>query len=731
MNVDVHKFYGNNRWSKGIYNRQIIEGLILHTFRYSKHIIWSQMNNSDLSKSIYRSLTDSNPEYFDPIDLERWVQVFIDLHSNLPQQLPEYNDEERDEGEEDEEEDKQEDKQEEENEEEDDQEEEYQEEEYQEEEYQEEDKEEEEEGDKGENYVLTKEYSICGIKITLKNKFDYKNSWFKPTFVQEFIWAWFDNKINLLATDSNRRFVLGDMFVDAAMCYSQEQDILEKIQHKYSIDTLIKALSFNKDWFHFREGVTCLLRSCYFNKFTQFWIYSQDKTDKIINGIIDNLKAIIDLNDIEQLGFATQAIMLATNLYCRLGEQDKDQLSIIISNLFIKLLEDFQVYAIPNVFDFIKGATFLDQDVIEKNKQLVDNEFNKRNVVLETHQKQLVFAILNLIKKSDLNQLPFSKVHCNSSFLKSLNLESHMIEKFIVLFILKYVDIPFDEEFTDELIDILLLLQTGPDTNQTDSEFEWLCKTIQNVIVSIHNCEVKQKIENLDCITDLTDQLKNLRNRYYSSQDKRGTPKDGENFTNQAVDSEIALILLELLYKVRWNSNFEELRHCKDINFMLIKIYKTLGYLMDSSQDVWVKLWHFSQKMFCINWWNQFLNRLHAEFFIRWVSRLNANKTTQFTIDLFSKVWKNIGNVILNEISKDNIDDSLKNLFNLFEEIGEKYEDKVMFNNPKTKSIFNFLASPTIDKEIDLFCNHIMINKSNELGKHKNNKVKVKNESRA
>ena len=192
----------------------------------------------------------------------------------------------------------------------------------------------------------------------------------------------------------------------------------------------------------------------------------------ITKGIIDNLNAITDLNNIEQLGFATQAIMLATNLYCRLGNRDKDQLSTIISNFFIKLLEDFQVYAIPNVLDFVKGATFLDQDVIEKNKQLVDNKFNKRNVLLETHQKQLVFAILNLIKKSDLNQLPFSKVHCNSSFLKSLNLESRMIEKFIVLFILKYVDIPFDEEFTDELADVLLHLQTGSDTNQVDSEFE-------------------------------------------------------------------------------------------------------------------------------------------------------------------------------------------------------------------------------------------------------------------
>ena len=226
------------------------------------------------------------------------------------------------------------------------------------------------------------------------------------------------------------------MFVDAAMCYSQEQDILEKIQQKYSIDFLIKALSFNKDWFHFWEGVTCLLRSCYFNNCTQSWIDSQDKTNEIIKGIIDKLKTISDLNDIEQLGFATQAIMLVTNLYCRLGEQDKDQLSIIISNLFIKLLKDYQVYAIPNVLDFAKGTPFLDQDLIEKNKELVDNEVNERNVVLETHQKQFVFEIWNLIKKINLNQLSISKDQCEAKFLKSLNLKSHMIEKFIVLIIL-------------------------------------------------------------------------------------------------------------------------------------------------------------------------------------------------------------------------------------------------------------------------------------------------------
>ena len=614
LNVDADKFFWDIDWIKGDYDRQIIEGLMLNTFRYSKHIIWSQINNSDISKSIFSSLTKWSPEYFDPIDLESWVQVYIDIYSNLPKQFPEY-------------------------------------------------KEVDEEDE------LTKQYLNLGIEVTHKDKYEYKESWFKPTFVQEFVWTWFDNKINLLGTDSNRKFVLGDMFVDAAMCYSQDQHILEKVQSKYRINSLTKVLKF-KEWFHFWEGAIWLLRSIYFNTSAQSLFGIQDKIDEIKKGIFDNLNTITDFDSIEQLGFATQAIMLITSIYSKLDDQDKDQLKTFISNLFTKLLEKYEVYAIPNVFDFVKGAVFLDQKVIENNRRLVDNEHNIRNVVLETHQKYLALLIWNLIKKSNLDQLSISKVQCNSSLLQSLNLESHMIEKFIILFILKYIDIPFDEEFTDELVEMLLLLQTRPDVdqigydaNKTDNEFEWLCKTIQNVIVSIHNCEVKQKIEHLDCITDLTDQLKILRNRNYNSQDKRITPKDGKNFSNQIVDSEIALILWELLYKVRWNSNFEELRHSKDINFMLIKIYKTLGYLMDSNQDVWVKLWHFSQKMFCINWWNRVLNRYHAEFFIKWVSGLNANKTTQFTINLFSKVWKNNGEVILNEISKDNINDSLKNLF--------------------------------------------------------------------
>ena len=421
--------------------------------------------------------------------------------------------------------------------------------------------------------------------------------------------------------------------------------------------------------------------------------------------------------------------MLATSLYGRLNNEDKDELNAIVLNLFIKLLENYIVYAIPNAFDINKDTAFLDQKLIEQNRQLVDNEFKFRDVVLETHQKNLVFAIWKLIKISNLNQLSIIKTQYKSELLKSLNLESHMLEKWITLFILKYVDIPFEEEFTDELVNMLLLLQFGQDSNESDSEFERLSKTIQNVIVSIHNYNVNGKIHDLRYINYLVNQLKDLRNRLEINH-KKGTFNNVDIYLKQFLDYRIALILGELLYKVRWNSSLNELRQSKNINLMLIKIYKTLGYLMENDQDIWVKLWHFSQKMFWIKWWNQILNRYHAEFFFGCVTRLKVNKTTQFTIDLFSKVWQNIGEVILEELSKENKNNSLKNLFNLFKDIGDKYGNKMMFNNPKTKSIFNFLTTADINLEIDLFWNHIMINKYKELGKYKFNKLKMEDENR-
>ena len=34
MNIDVHQFVKDIDWSKENYDRQIVEGLVLHTFRY-------------------------------------------------------------------------------------------------------------------------------------------------------------------------------------------------------------------------------------------------------------------------------------------------------------------------------------------------------------------------------------------------------------------------------------------------------------------------------------------------------------------------------------------------------------------------------------------------------------------------------------------------------------------------------------------------------------------------
>ena len=123
--------------------------------------------------------------------------------------------------------------------------------------------------------------------------------------------------------------------------------------------------------------------------------------------------AITDLNNIEQLGFATQAIMLVTSLYCRLDDQDKDQLSTIISNLFIKLLKDFQVYAIPNVLWFCQRCYIFRSEMwLRKTENLLIMSIIKEMLYLKLIRSNLVFAILNLIKKSNLNQLSISKVQC-------------------------------------------------------------------------------------------------------------------------------------------------------------------------------------------------------------------------------------------------------------------------------------------------------------------------------
>ena len=45
MNIDVHKFIKNIDWIKGKYDRQIIEGLVLHTFRYKALVTLNKIIN--------------------------------------------------------------------------------------------------------------------------------------------------------------------------------------------------------------------------------------------------------------------------------------------------------------------------------------------------------------------------------------------------------------------------------------------------------------------------------------------------------------------------------------------------------------------------------------------------------------------------------------------------------------------------------------------------------------
>ena len=55
--------------------------------------------------------------------------------------------------------------------------------------------------------------------------------------------------------DQNSNFVLGDMLVDAAMCFSQHEGIIQKIQQKYDFNSLTHVLDMNDLSFHLLEVV--------------------------------------------------------------------------------------------------------------------------------------------------------------------------------------------------------------------------------------------------------------------------------------------------------------------------------------------------------------------------------------------------------------------------------------------------------------------------------------------
>ena len=167
------------------------------------------------------------------------------------------------------------------------------------------------------------------------------------------------------------------------------------------------------------------------------------------------------------------------------------------------------------------------------------------------------------------------------------------------MLILKYIDIPFDEDFTDQLFDTLLHLQSKPKDSllievedkptdqilvelwskpkykigETDSEFTDIAKIIQNVIVSIHNCEITRSTKILYEIDQLIQILTEIQRIIYNS---------GE----QNIDSRFAIILAELLHKIRCNSTYIKVRQNRKINELILKIYKVLGKFMHNSQKI-------------------------------------------------------------------------------------------------------------------------------------------------
>ena len=680
LNINMDKFIDGIDWAQQVYDRQMIEGLMLHSFRYSKHVISSKIVNPALCKLIFDKL---NSEYFNPIDLDYWADLYTNAYSKIQDRFPENSQDE-----------------------------------------------------------LVYIYSEYGIEITNFEIYNYNSSPFKSTFVQEFIRACFENTINLLDPNLDRKFILGDLLIDAALCNSQDVEIAIKIQEKYDIESLIHVLSRDNLPFHFLEGVILLIRCCYLDKRNQYWNLSKPQLSKIKNGVYSHFNKITDLNNINQIRFAIESISLLINFDEKIANFDK--LQSCFATIFWSLLENIQIYAKPNDFDFVKEVVFIDNDLIKYNNAIVDNEFYGRDIVLETHHKELLTIMCRFMMTNLKFEICFKST---SDVITSLNLGTNSIEKLIISIFLKYVDIPFDESFTDGLVDTLFCLQSKSENSmifevqskandqmlaqlwsknnvhfeESDCEFLKLTRIIQNVVVSVHNFESSGQLQNFDDIKDLIFQLKMLINRFYKNFDSNNVLKETSIEFDKIDDSRTAIILGDLLYKINWNSNSHFVSQNKIINLLISKIYKALGHLVYYRHETWVRLWHYSQKLFWITWRSKKINRYHIEFFLILVSRLKAYKTTFYSINLFSKVCQKIGEFLVRELQnerfRDQSNSSLQKLLILVEDIGTRYDEKVAFNFPKTTSVFNYLNATDIDTTIYEFSHNIFSNKREDSGK--------------
>ena len=206
---------------------------------------------------------------------------------------------------------------------------------------------------------------------------------------------------------------------------------------------------------------------------------------------------------------------------------------------------------------------------------------------------------------------------------------------------------------------------------ENDWKFTDFAKIVQNAIVSIHNCEITRSTQDLGDIEILIDKIAEIQ-------------IDKDNSLEQNTDSRFAIILAELLYKIRCNSTLKEIRQNRTINELVVKVYKLLGHSMYNNQQICVRLWYFSHKLFWMKWWNDKLNRYHAEFFLSCVEGLGKYKTTLYTKELFAKVCKSIGHILVNELKKEVVnqkDESISKLLTLITQIGEQYEHKTINEN--------------------------------------------------
>ena len=221
----------------------------------------------------------------------------------------------------------------------------------------------------------------------------------------------------------------------------------------------------------------------------------------------------------------------------------------------------------------MKEVVFIDNDLIKYNNAIVDNEFYGRDIVLETHHKELLTIMCRFMMTNLKFEICFKST---SDVITSLNLGTNSIEKLIISIFLKYVDIPFDESFTDGLVDTLFCLQSKSENSmifevqskandqmlaqlwsknnvhfeESDCEFLKLTRIIQNVVVSVHNFESSGQLQNFDDIKDLIFQLKMLINRFYKNFDSNNVLKETSIEFDKIDDSRTAIILGDLLYKI-------------------------------------------------------------------------------------------------------------------------------------------------------------------------------------